>query len=440
MVSASRKRAARRLDKQDTTGSTYFATCAQGLGEVLADELRGQHINAQVIQVASSGVLFRGARDSEHMHTTAYKACLWLRTATRVLHLLCTSSIPMTDRLSTLDAVYDLVKRSVNWSEYLREGRNTFSVQIRVPPNDSRMPSFRALQTRSKDAICDALRDARCEKPHPPPNHAEADVPLLLVLHDTTLTLYRDMVGASLHKRGYRRDSPLHRSSLNESVAAGMLYFAGFTPDGTLPNPGDTSGDLFIVDPMCGSATILIEAALLRLQVAVGLYRPYPFPFEGWIDFSDDEYSRIRELAFSAQVKDSEARIRLLGSDIHRGAIQLAAHDIATTRLDSLIELRHADIRDVRLDQTPTLVISNPPWGRRLDEGDAWHDLGVFLREQAADSYAVLISGDASATRSLRMKARNRYPLRTGDTPVRVLIYDVLPKLQKKEEVTRHLH
>lgn len=433
-ASKTNNRVAKSLRKEDSTFATYFATCAQGLGDVLAEELRSKHINADVLEVATSGVRFRGISEPEHI--TAYRACLWLRTATRVLHFLFSVSLPTSNRVATLDAVYDLVKQRVDWGHYLQGGRRTFSIQIRTS-EDSDHPSFRLLQIRAKDAICDSLRDAHLEKPPPPENHGEADLPLVLVLHNGVLTLYRDMAGVSLHKRGYRADTALHRSSLNESVAAGMLYLAGFTPEGSVFIDDAPPDQLFVVDPMCGSATLLIEAALLRLQVAVGLYRQSPFPFEHWPEFSPKEFAAVRDEAVSAQISDKDACIRLLGTDIHKGAIRLAQTDVAATRLDSLIKLSHCDIRDARLSRSPTLVVSNPPWGKRLEDGDAWHEMGVFLREQAAGCRAAFLSGDASATRALRMKARNRYPLRTGNMSTRVLIYDVLPKLSEEKKIQR---
>lgn len=462
----------------------YFATCARGLGDVLAAELRSPLVDADVLHVAASGVRFRSRGSG---HTTAYRACLWLRTATRVLHHIHTAPLDVSDsdshsrfhsrsRLHSqsnvsssgyalTDAVYQATRRGANWPLLLDDGRRSFSVQIRASTlrDDEGGSLERALQTRVKDAVCDELRDAGCEKPAPPDNHAVADVPLFVAVAQGSVSLYRDMAGASLHKRGYRADAAQHRGALNEAVAAGMLYLAGFAPDGSFDSQrhttsstrsknirnntdGDNAGnsgdgwddenDVIIVDPMCGSGTLLVEAALLRLQVAVGLYRRSAFPFERWADFDAEAYAGVRRVAISAQRADDSLRARLYGGDVNASALSLARHNVARTRLDKLVQLHHSNIRHLNLNLNPTsghngartLVICNPPWGRRLEEHDAWYELGQFLRNQAAGSTAVLLSGDAAITRSLRMKARNRFPVRTGNVDSRVLIYDVLPK------------
>eukprot|EP00171_Calliarthron_tuberculosum_P016636 IDg16636t1 len=398
---ASRPAGARdlRVDPADNR-HTYFATCARGLGEVLANELRSPHINAEVLHIASSGVHFRGNEDG---HGTAYRACIWLRTATRVLHTLFTAQVYAHSEHELPNAVYDAIKTAADWRFLLRDGRSTFSVQVRAS-----VASERLLRTRAKDAICDALRDAHSESlPDRPMRHGAADLPLFIALHADTLTLYADMTGDSLHKRGYRQDGgAVHRGALNETVAAGILYHAGFQPDGSyMRKDGTILEELALVDPMCGSGTLLLEAALLRAQMAVGLYRRASFPFERAPDFNSNAFNSARD----------------------------SARDMAQTarpRRATAARRRHS--RRLRLREAPALVVSNPPWGRRLDAGDAWHDLGMFLREEAPESTAVFLSGDAGVTRELRMKARKRVPVRIGNVDCRILVYDVLKKKVEK--------
>lgn len=406
---------------------TYFATCARGLGGLLAAELRHKHIRAEVEHVAASGVRFRS---SDNGHATAYRACLWLRTATRVLHLLHETYIEADCFGDVPDAVYDAVRDSADWAALLRDGSATFSVQVRT---DSGGALEMTVRTRAKDAICDSLRNKGYSPPERPYSYAEADVPIFVVLRAHDLTIYTDMSGSSLHKRGYR--DTVHRAALNEAVAAGLLYHAGFGPDGSFGT--DDQEELRLVDPMCGSATLLIEAALLRLQVAVGLLRSSTFAFQRAVDFDADVYTEIRNSALAAARQPGPSmRMQLLGSDSHRGALSLARRDVEYTGLDDVIDLRHTDIRQLRLYETPTLVVSNPPWGLRLDEQDAWYDMGQFLRNSASNSTAVLFSGDPAVTRGLRMKARKKHPVRIGNVDCRVLVYDVLPKREKTDKQT----
>lgn len=427
----------------------YFATCARGLGHILADELRGSMINAHVDHVAFSGVKFRGSSQ------VGYSACLWLRSAMRVLQLI--ECVQITKDLSP-SAIYDATRSIAgnSWSELLDCGNLTFNVIIRTDSSfsqDSRL--IRALAIGVKDAICDTLRDSGFPKPDPPPSHAEADIPLFVSIHSSDtgrsaldITFYRDLVGSSLHKRGYRANTSLHRSALNEAVAAGMLYLSGFTPSGAFSFPFSNSAEnnvennvennrFMLIDPMCGSGTLLIEAALLRLRVAVGLYRREPFPFEKWPDFQYDVYEMVRERAIRTQLTDdSSIGMKLLGNDINPSAVRTAQLLVDRMRLDSVIQLTQLDVDDLDVDDPwPMVVVSNPPWGRRIDgEEHAWGALGNFLKRhgQVDDSGtctgAVLLSGDPGVTRGLRMKSSASHPVRIGNLDTRVLRYEVFPQ------------
>lgn len=427
----------------------YFATCARGLGDVLAREVAAADVGGEVLDVATSGVRFAGDTG-----VTGYRACVWLRAAMRVLE-----EVRETAELEEGggNGVYEFVRRAAPWAVLLDGGKLSFSVQVRVSvgaePRKMRgrtevrgvQIGEHAAQVRAKDAICDALRDEGYEKPPRPESHATADVPLFLVIHRGEATLYRDLAGASLHKRGYRSEGTMHRSSLNESVAAGMLYMAGFQPDGsfrpekkkTIDGSGSPKGPLTIVDPMCGSATLLIEAALCRLHVAPGLYRR-DFAFQRFADYDEAAYKSVMEAAVAAQRPDDAMGAVLIGNDINPAALALARRDLERTRLTGLISLHHADAQELALDSAPTLVICNPPWGLRLGgEMVAWETLGVFLRRHAAGTTAVFLSGDVELTRGLRMRARKKVPVRIGNVDTRVLTYDVLPKRAPGVEVPR---
>lgn len=435
----------------------YFATCARGLGHVLADELRSPMINAHVDHVAFSGVKFRGSSQ------VAYSACLWLRSAMRVLQRI--QCVQISRHLSP-SAIYQAT-RAIHpnlWSHLLDRGILTFNVVIRADSSfsqDSRL--IRALAIAVKDAICDTLRDNGFPKPDPPPSHAHADLPLFVTIHssDTVrseldVTFYRDLVGSSLHKRGYRANTSLHRSALNEAVAAGMLYLSGFTPSGAFSFPfstqienSDDSNEFMLVDPMCGSGTLLIEAALLRLRVAVGLYRRQPFPFEKWPDFQRDVYEMVRQMAIHTQLTDDTSiGIKLLGNDINPSAVRMAQSLVDRMRLDSVIQLTQLDVDDLDVDNPwPMVVVSNPPWGRRIvGEEQAWGALGSFLKRHgqvgASDACtgAVLLSGDPGVTRALRMKSSASHPVRIGNLDTRVLRYEVFPQRRRRLSVSDESH
>ena len=265
------------------------------------------------------------------------------------------------------------------------------------------------------------------------------DVPLFIAAHRGRAWLYRDMAGVSLHKRGYRRNAPVHRAALNEAAAAAVLHTAGWNDaawrDGGPPLPT-------LADPMCGSGTLLIEAALTARRVAPGLARGGAFPFVGWPDFDAGTWARAR--ADAAAAARSDVHPTLLGNDVHAGALSLAEAGAAAAGVDDCISLHHGDARAWAPTPRPTLVVTNPPWGKRLaydggDEGDdgnvndAWPSLGEFLRVAASPCDAFVVCGDPTASRGLRMKAAARMPLSLGGEDVRLLHYVVLPPLGRVE-------
>lgn len=301
----------------------FFATCAPGLEEVVAAELCSPAIAASNIKLGASGVSFTGT-----FHT-AYNANLWLRCAIRVLVELASSPIPLrTGRRS--DPIYEFIKESVDWKtllvhdddedEHFDDGydgdvmyhhndvnapaRGSFSstttllkeVRKRRRPQTWRFRTF-AVQSRTrdcpqvnnsmfasvraKDAICDSIRNV-CggSKPSPPEDGgAMADVPLFLSVFRDHACIYRDMSGISLHRRGYR--DAMHKASLNEAIAASCLTIAGWNPEITGFGDFNTShlNGLSLLDPMCGSGTFLIEAALMACNRAPGLRRQH-WPFQ----------------------------------------------------------------------------------------------------------------------------------------------------------------
>lgn len=372
----------------------FFATCAQGLEEVLADELRDERIGADEVKPGSSGVHFRGELE------IGYRANLWVRTAIRVLDRMGHAPAPNPDRLYAW-------ARSLPWERFMTVDQ-TLSVDARV--RDSKITHSRYAAFRIKDAICDRFRDREGRRPNVDPT--AADLPLFLYVYKNESTLYRDLSGQTLHKRGYR--TAMHKSSLNECIAAGLIRLTGW----------DGRSDL--LDPMCGSGTIAIEAALIALDRAPGLIRKTPFPFERWPGFDRKRWGELRTEARDRARPKLECRI--MAADQHAGAISLARRDISCARLDNLgIHVIHSDVDYYHPPSPPAAVITNPPWGERLAvEAEAsWLSLGQFLKSRCAGASAWVLSGNPELTRFLRLKAAQRYPLRIGRTDCRVIRYDV---------------
>ncbi|GAB4823363.1 hypothetical protein N2152v2_010409 [Parachlorella kessleri] len=324
----------------------YYVTCHPGLEEVVATELLSPHIRATGVQPGRAGVSFVGDA------STGYRANLWLRSAIRVLQLLGVAELD--PRRPGGDEVYRAMMEALPWTDLLQPNQS-FAVEARVR-SCTNLTSSQLLVVRTKDAICDYIRDRRGAKPQPPEPGRTADLPLYCTAFQDRLTLYRDQGGVSLHRRGYRR--AMHRASLNESAAAGILYLAGWDK---LCMEGDGA---VLADPMCGSGTFLIEAALMASRTAPGLFRGW-WPLQSWPDFDRGAWQQAVQEAIDAR-RAPLPGVALLGNDVHAGALGLALRDAESARVKPVVTLHQGGCREWWLLAAPRLVVSNPPWGQRL--------------------------------------------------------------------------
>ena len=277
---------------------SFFATCHPGLEGAVAGELAalaGGGVHG--VRAAKAGVHFRGGPDAR------YHANLHLRSAVRVLELVAEGELDYAGgRRRPGDAVYDFVKR-VDWPRFLERGM-TFGVKAQVW--DSEVTSSLLVQKRARDAVCDCLRDASGWRPEDP-RGAPPSIPLNVAIFRDYAQVYLDTSGLSLHKRGYRRGA-VHKAALNEAAAAGLLQLAGLDERARRADP------LVLADPMCGSATLLIEAGLLLTRTAPGLLRD-DWPFEAWKDFDAESWSAAVEQAEGERVA-LPAGVVLTGNDV----------------------------------------------------------------------------------------------------------------------------
>jgi 23S rRNA G2445 N2-methylase RlmL len=284
-----------------------------------------------------------------------------------------------------------------------------------------------------------------------------ADCPLFVTAFQDRLSIYRDASGESLHRRGYRQ--AMHRASLNEAAAAGCLYLAGW-PEvvrGGGGGGGGGGGAAALADPMVGSGTFLIEAALMATNSAPGLFRRW-WPFMTWPDGDREAWREAVAEARGARV--AAPRVELWGNDAHGGALALAARDAEAAGVKHLVRLHLGECAEWQLPHPPQLVVSNPPWGQRLmaaaaeqaqeAEGDyeggdrrarprrgavarevpeelaaSWNSLGAFLKRQAGGAQAFLLSGNTQATQHLRLRSDRRLPLTIGGVDCRLLQYEI---------------
>lgn len=371
----------------------FFAACTLGLEEVVVDELLG--IEAAGVRARRGGVEFEGDL------TTGYRACLWLRSATRVQEEL------VRGRVRDRDDLYALAE-SVDWSIFITP-RNTLAVDGAVRDsfaNDTRYPVLVV-----KDAICDQF--AHFDGVRPNVDRDQPDLPLKLVLQQDQAILYRDLGGAPLHKRGYREVQ--HKSPLNEALAAGLILLS------------DWDGESALADPMCGSATFLIEAAFLATDRAPGLSRA--FAFERWRDTDQAAWQRVYDDAEARAARRQDQCPPLAGNDHHAGAISIAKRALQQAKLTEQIQLDHVNAREWTSPFTPEWIVTNPPYGERLQQdGDSlyesWRSLGNFLH-RCDGATAHVLCGDPSLTRHLGLRAAKKTPVHNGPIECRWLRYEI---------------
>jgi putative N6-adenine-specific DNA methylase len=362
---------------------------------VLAAEI-GALPGATSVRAERGRVLFRGGLD------TGYAACLWLRCASRVSELLLRER-PAGSRQQLYDAI-----RAFDWSPVIDPD---LTLAIHTSVRDSAASDERFVSLVIKDAIVDAQRDQHGRRSSVSTD--DPDVPLRVVVQHDRATVLRDLGGTSLHRRGWR---PIQvKSPLNEAIAAGLLQLAGWTGEGAL------------FDPMCGSGTFVVEAAHIAQDRAPGLRRS--FAFERWPDLERKAWANLRHDAVKRAAIGRRREVTIAGADHHDGALSIARLGVEAAGVSGIVELRKGQLDTDAPPWRPTLVVSNPPWGRRLG-GDGteetWQQLGQFLKTHCGGALAYLLSGDADLTRALRMKAARRHPVQIGPVDARWIRYEIL--------------
>lgn len=360
-----------------TESLPYFVTCARGLEPVLLREL--EQLGAEEVTAGRGGVACRGDR------RLLYLANLYLRTAIRVL-------MPVLQaQVDSPEALYEAV-RSVNWSCYLTPD-HTLAVDANV--RDSKITHSHYAALKAKDAICDWFV-ARCGR-RPNVDTTNPLVKLNLHLSRNKLVLSLDSSGVSLHKRGYR---PVQvKAPLNEALAAGLLLLSGWEPGQAL------------VDPMCGSGTLTIEACWLAVRRPPGLTRRR-FGFMGWPDFDVKLWTNLRDEARRHVLSSLPSPI--LGSDIRSDAVHWARLNARAAGVGHLLRFSLADactLTPPRVAQ-PGWVVCNPPYGERLGEQRQVHHLyrrwGENLRQHWAGWQVWVLSTDPLLPQRLSL-----HPLRS---------------------------
>jgi 23S rRNA (guanine2445-N2)-methyltransferase / 23S rRNA (guanine2069-N7)-methyltransferase len=376
----------------------WIATAPVGAASVLAEELA--QFGATDIRERSHDVKFQGSLE------VGYRACLWSRTATRVL-----LSLGSIDAGSS-KAVYDAINR-IDWREHFKPGA-TLACDC-SGGNESIRHTIYGSQLM-KDAVVDKLRELTGERPDVRPDRP--DVLLHLHVEGATALLSVDFSGESLHRRGYRSEGG--RAPLKENVAAAVLLRSGwaqvFADGGSL------------LDPMCGSGTFLTEGALIAADAAPALNREY-FGFLGWRGHESALWDRLKEEA-RARRAAREPRRCIIGSDVDSEAVRMSlANGEAAGVADWLHVEKRALTEVTRPAGAPGLVVANPPYGERIGAESGlqavYSELGATLRERFQDWQAAILTGNPPLARNLGIYAKRTHRVFNGTIECRLLRFDL---------------
>ena len=355
-----------------------IAKTFQGLEEVLAAELTA--LGADNIQMGRRMVSFTG--DKEMLYRTNF--CL--RTALRILKPI--KHFTATDA----DAVYEAVK-DIRWEDYLDPAK-TFAVDATVFSEEFRHSKF--VSYRVKDAIADYFREKTGKRPSV--SITKPDVLLNIHIAQTDCTLSLDSSGESLHRRGYRQEAV--EAPLNEVLAAGMILLTGW------------QGECDLIDPMCGSGTIPIEAALIARNIAPGVFRQ-GYAFENWPDFDADLLERI----YNDDSQEREFEHKIYGYDNSLKANAIAQRNVKAAGVGRDIVLKVQPFQQFEQPQEKALIITNPPYGERISSTDLlglYQMIGERLKHAFTGNTAWILSYRDECFDQIGLKASVRIPLQNG--------------------------
>jgi 23S rRNA (guanine2445-N2)-methyltransferase / 23S rRNA (guanine2069-N7)-methyltransferase len=375
----------------------YVATVPRGLADLLAGELRG--LGAAEARERGAGVSFEGEL------ALGYRACLWSRVASRVL-------LQVADFDAQSTAEFHAAVRRIDWREHIPAGA-TIACEFTGKHPSIVNTQFGALTL--KDGICDQLRETTGQRPdvqlHRP------SVRLIAHANGPQVAVHVDLAGEGLHRRGYRQQAG--EAPLRENVAAGLLMRVGW--------PAMLAEGREFLDPMCGSGTLVIEAAMMAANIAPGLARDY-WGFSGWSGHDTELWSGLRSEALGRTRLAHAAAIR--GTDADPRVLRNAEANAQRAGVEALVQfapLRAADVRP--LGTGPGLVATNPPYGERIGDAEsalaAHAELGATLRAHFAGWEAAVLTAAPAGARALALRSYRTHALWNGALECRLLRFDL---------------
>lgn len=355
-----------------------IAKTFMGLEPVLAKELT--QLGANNVQIGRRMVSFTG--DKEMM----YRANFQLHTAIRILKPIARF------KARSADEVYEEVKK-IDWSKYIEKGK-TFSVDSVVYSEEFRNSRF--VTYKVKDAIVDQFRENTGTRPNISVSNPDIRLNIHIAEADATLSL--DSSGESLHRRGYRQESV--EAPLNEVLAAGMILMTGWR------------GETDFIDPMCGSGTLLVEAALIAHNMSPGIFRK-EFAFEKWPDFDAELFDTI----YNDDSQEREFTHHIYGYDIDMKAVNTARLNVRAAGLSNDITVENADFKDFTQPKEKSLLVVNPPYGERISTPNllnTYKMIGERLKHAFMGNEAWVLSYREECFEAIGLKPSIKIPVYNG--------------------------
>lgn len=355
-----------------------IAKTFMGLEPVLAQELT--QLGANNVQTGRRMVSFTGNQEM------MYRANFQLHTAIRILK-------PIKHfKAHSAEEVYDEIK-TVDWSRYIEKGK-TFSVDSVVYSEEFRNSRF--VTYKVKDAIVDQFREKTGARPNI--SVSNPDIRLHIHIAEDNATLSLDSSGESLHRRGYRQESV--EAPLNEVLAAGMIMMTGW------------KGETDFIDPMCGSGTLLIEAAMIARNMSPGIFRK-EFAFEKWPDFNQELFDRI----YNDDSQEREFEHHIYGYDIDMKAVNTARLNVKAAGFTKDITIEQADFKNFTQPSQPSIIITNPPYGERISTPNllgTYKMIGERLKHEFMGNDAWILSYREECFEQIGLKPSIKIPVFNG--------------------------
>ena len=367
-----------------------------GLEDILAEELR--KLGAQDVKPINRAVSFKG--DKGFM----YKANLNLRTALRIL-----KPISHFQAHNEKELYHKLCE--INWTNLFNLD-STFATHATTHSEAFKHSKYASLIM--KDAIADTFRKKLGKRPNVDPKMPDISINLHIAKHTCTISL--DSSGGSLHKRGYKLDTVT--APINEVLAAGLILLSGW----------NKISDFH--DPMCGSGTLLIEAALIAYNIPANIFRQR-FGFENWKDFDEELWETIKEASLD---KEKDYSGKITGSDNFQKAVRISRENIDNALMYGNIKITNTDFFEKEINPE-TFVIFNPPYGERMPiEADNFYDkIGTTLKHNYEGCTVWLISSDIENMKFIGLRPDKKIKLMNGDLECSFRKYQVYRGSKKKK-------